>query len=88
MLFIFSTSVLIRHLLQLKTVVFLNWCLIHTFLLITIVKSFMTQAPVANVIKHFTAAICEFSKLARVFVPGKHFQSSIMFAVKAGSLHE
>ncbi len=28
MLFIFSTTVLIRHLWQLKTVVFLHWCLI------------------------------------------------------------
>ncbi len=29
MLFIFSTSVLIRHLWQLKTIVFLQWCLIQ-----------------------------------------------------------
>ncbi len=29
MLFIFSTPVLIRNLWQLKTVVFLHWCLIH-----------------------------------------------------------
>jgi hypothetical protein len=29
MLFIFSTSVLIRHLWQLKTIVFLHECLIH-----------------------------------------------------------
>ncbi len=33
MLFIFSTPVLIRHLWQLKTVAFLHWCLICTFLL-------------------------------------------------------
>ncbi len=33
MLFIFSTPVLIRHLRQLKTVVFLHWCLIHVVLL-------------------------------------------------------
>ena len=33
MLFIFSTSVLIRHMWQLKTVVFLHWCLICTVLL-------------------------------------------------------
>ncbi len=32
MLFIFSTPVLIRHLWQLKTVVFLYLCLIHTVL--------------------------------------------------------
>ncbi len=33
MLFIFSTPVLIQHLWQLKTVVFLHWCLIHAVLL-------------------------------------------------------
>jgi len=33
MLFIFSTPVLIRHLWQLKTVVVLHWCLIHSILL-------------------------------------------------------
>jgi hypothetical protein len=33
MLFIFSTPVLIRHLWQLKTIVFLRWCLICTVLL-------------------------------------------------------
>jgi hypothetical protein len=33
MLFIFSTPVLIRHLWQLKTVVFLHWCLIYAVLL-------------------------------------------------------
>ncbi len=31
----FSTPVLIRHLWQLKTVVFLHWCLIHAILLVT-----------------------------------------------------
>jgi hypothetical protein len=38
MLLIFSTPVLIRHLWQLKTVVFLHWCLIRTVLLFTSVK--------------------------------------------------
>jgi hypothetical protein len=33
MLFIFSTPVLIRHLQQLKTVVFLDWCLKRAVLL-------------------------------------------------------
>ncbi len=33
MLFIFSTQVLIIHLWQLKTVVFLHWCLMHIVLL-------------------------------------------------------
>ncbi len=33
MLFIFSTPVIIRHLWQLKTIVFLHWCLIRTVLL-------------------------------------------------------
>ncbi len=36
MLFIFSTPVLIRHLWQLKTVVFLLWCLISAVLLINL----------------------------------------------------
>jgi hypothetical protein len=34
MLFIFSISVLIRHLWQLKTVVFMHWCLICVVLLV------------------------------------------------------
>jgi len=38
MLFIFSTPVLIRYLWQLKTVVFLHWCLIHAILLFTFLK--------------------------------------------------
>ncbi len=32
MLFIFSTPVLIRHLWQLKTLVFLHWCLLIEYL--------------------------------------------------------
>jgi hypothetical protein len=46
--------------------------------------------PGANVIKLFTAAIYEiFNKsmcLARVFVPGKPFQGSLMFEGEARSL--
>ncbi len=38
----------------------------------------------ANPIKLFTAVIYDFSLQARVFVPGKPFQSSLMFAGKAG----
>ncbi len=45
MLFIFSTTVLIRYLWQLKTVVFLHWCPIHSLLLFTndtkIIKSYI-----------------------------------------------
>ncbi len=33
-MFIFSTPVLIRHLWQLKTIVFLHWCVIHTIPLV------------------------------------------------------
>jgi hypothetical protein len=33
MVFIFSTTVLIKHLWRLKTVVFLHWCLIHADLI-------------------------------------------------------
>ncbi len=39
MYFIFSTPVFIRHLWQLKTVVFLHWCLICAVLLMTLVKA-------------------------------------------------
>jgi hypothetical protein len=39
MLFIFSTPVLIRHLWQLKTVVFLHWCLICAVSLFTFFKA-------------------------------------------------
>jgi hypothetical protein len=45
----FLTSVLIRHLWQLMTVVFLHWCLIHAVLFkpfqIFDVKSFITLVP-------------------------------------------
>ncbi len=46
------------------------------------VKSFTIQAPSANVIKLFMPVICE----ARVLVPGRHFQPSVMFVGKASSL--
>ncbi len=39
MWFIFSTPELIRHTWQLKTVVFLHWCLICTVLLFTYFKA-------------------------------------------------
>ncbi len=39
MLYIFSMPVLIRHLQQLKTVVFLHWCLMHTVLLVKVYLS-------------------------------------------------
>jgi len=47
MLFIFSTPVLIRHLWQLKTVVFLHWCLICTvpFVINDHCKRFIVKAP-------------------------------------------
>ncbi len=41
MLFIFSTPVLFRHLCQLKTVVFLHWCIIHVVLLEYIIVSML-----------------------------------------------
>ncbi len=39
MLFIFSTPVLIRHLWQLETVVFLHWCIICAVLLLVVIKT-------------------------------------------------
>ncbi len=53
MWFIFSTPVLIRHLWQLKTVVFLHWGLVHAVLL----GRLGTNTPGANVIKLFLSVI-------------------------------
>jgi hypothetical protein len=41
--------------------------------------------PGANVIKLFTAVIYEFSLKARMYVPSKPFQLSLMFEGKAGA---
>ncbi len=60
MLFIFTTTVLIRHLWQLKTVVFLHWFLKHAALLIMAVKCFMLLAPEAknvDVINYFKVSL-------------------------------
>jgi len=48
-------------------------------------KCFVKLTPGPNVIKHFTAVIYECYKLVGVFVPGKHFQPSLMFESKAGA---
>jgi hypothetical protein len=77
MLFIFSTPVLIRHLQQLKTVIFLHWCLIYVYcdyVKIVFNKAFICQRRVSNeekslktltsgpnVIKLFMDIIKEFS---------------------------
>ncbi len=42
--------------------------------------------PGAYIIKHFTAVIYGFSLSVRVFVPGKPFQPSLVFAGEARSL--
>jgi hypothetical protein len=48
--------------------------------------SFIIPLPGVNVIKLFTAVNFRiFRKKARVFVLGKHFQSSLLFAGKAGT---
>jgi hypothetical protein len=47
-------------------------------------KSRLTPSG-GNSIKLFTTVIYGFSKQARVFVPGKPFQPSLMFAGKAGA---
>ncbi len=54
---------------------------------ITDKKSFITLAPGVNVIKPFTIVIY-YSCLARVFVPRKIFQPSLMLVGKARSLHQ
>ncbi len=45
------------------------------------VKSFMTLGQGVYVINLFTTVIYKSSLLARVFVPGKFFQPSLMFSV-------
>jgi hypothetical protein len=76
MLFIFSTPVLIRHLWQLETVVFLHWCLIRVVLFLTVLHEDVGlprrrrhrllprrqphQPPGTKVIKLFTAKIDDF----------------------------
>jgi hypothetical protein len=49
----FLTPVLFRHQWQLKAVVFLRRCLIRAVILVTTVRSFIVQAPNANLIKLF-----------------------------------
>ncbi len=51
MLFIFSTPVLIRHLWQLKTVIFLHWCLMHAVLFVGEIHSQGTYQMVCWKIK-------------------------------------
>ncbi len=41
------------------------------------------QAPSVNPVKLFTAVIYDFSQKARVFVPGKPYQTSLMCVGKA-----
>ncbi len=47
--------------------------------------SVLKMKPEAIVIKLFTAVSYDFSLKARVFVPGKPFQSSLMLAVRPGA---
>ncbi len=49
-------------------------------------KNFIRITPGPYVIKHFTPVIYEFRLSSRVFVPGRHFQPSVMFVSKARSL--
>ncbi len=49
-------------------------------------NSFIKFGPGDNVIKLFTSAIYGFSSEARVFVPGKPFQPSLVSIGKAKSL--
>ncbi len=46
---------------------------------------FIGWAPGAKVIKNFTTVICKWIKLARVFVPGRHFKLSLLFVSKTGA---
>ncbi len=62
MLFIFSTPVLIRHLGQLKTVVFLLWCLISAGLLLHLEQKIKTKGFFT--LAQFRGRFC--TKLARL----------------------
>ncbi len=64
MLFIFSTPVLIRHLWQLKTVVFMHWCLICAVLLL----SCLYKLSVSNDEKRF----CDIKTFFDWAFPGTH----------------
>ncbi len=44
------------------------------------------MAPEVNVLKHLTVVIYKMVKYGRVFVPGRPFQPSLMFAGKDRSL--
>ncbi len=52
---------------------------------LTAVKSFLTLATGVNVIKLLKAVIYKYLEYARVFVPGKPFQLSLMFVGKTGA---
>ncbi len=49
------------------------------------VKNLIVKAPLAIVIKLFTAVSYNFSIYARAFITNKPFQPSLMFAGKAGA---
>ncbi len=49
-------------------------------------KMFLTLTPGHNVIKLFTSVVYECLKKARMFVPDKPIQLSLMFVGKANSL--
>jgi hypothetical protein len=51
--------------------------------LLSTLKSFIVQGAGACTKKIFTVVIYGFLKIAIVFVPGKPFQPSLMFAAKA-----
>ncbi len=51
--------------------------------LITDVRSFITLCLWPDPITHFTPVIYKYAQKARVFVPGRPFQSSLIFARKA-----
>ncbi len=51
--------------------------------LMTQKKSFIVLTPKVNVIKHFTTVIYKCLLLARMFIPGELFHSSLMLAGKS-----
>jgi hypothetical protein len=67
MVFIFSTPVFIRHLLQLKTVVLLHWCPIHALLLNK------NEGDISVIIDHYRSIliITFIFKMAKIFLRGQ-----------------
>jgi hypothetical protein len=78
MLFIFSTPVLIRHLWQLKTVVFLHWCQICALPRSIGNEGFQAVQPTQIRGKHSSLFCCNHRDRTRLQMPAKIFPHLIL----------